>query len=255
MFEEPFAQGSSLIHGLDPRIRLIMALIFAVVVAFLQSLVLAGLALGLGLTIFLFSNPPVQEAGQRLLIVNSFILFLWIMVPWSVPGEAQMVVGPLIFSKPGLQLVWLITLKSNALFFAFLALVATMDTATIGYALGRLKLPSKLVFLFLFTYRYIHVLTLEWQRLLIAARLRGFVPRTNLHSYRTWGNLLAMVFIHSYDRSTRVYTAMLLRGFQGQFVSLRQFQARAADYLLLALWSLIMVIMFVMEFWGDWGHV
>ena len=56
-------------------------------------------------------------------------------------------------------------------------------------ALDRLGAPPRLVFLFLFTYRYLHVLTGEWQRLLTAAKLRGFIPRTNMHTYRTLGFL------------------------------------------------------------------
>ncbi|NLV97065.1 MAG: cobalt ECF transporter T component CbiQ, partial [Desulfovibrionales bacterium] len=75
-------------------------------------------------------------------------------------------------------------------------------------------------------------------------------PRTNMHTYRTLGNLLAMVFVNSYDRSTRVYQAMRLRGFSGQFVSVRHFQANHADLLTLVLWiSLVLVILIMDLFW------
>ena len=68
------------------------------------------------------------------------------------------------------------TLKSNAILLAFLALVTTMDSPTMGHALDRLGVPSKLVFLFLFTYRYLHVIADEWQRLTTAARLPRLSP-------------------------------------------------------------------------------
>ena len=80
-------------------------------------------------------------------------------------------------------LTLLVTIKSNAIVMTFLALVATMDSPTIGYVLERLRFPSKLVFLFLFTYRYLHVIADEWHKLLGAARLRGFAPKTNMHTY------------------------------------------------------------------------
>mgnify|MGYP002228685902 CR=1 FL=1 len=67
-----------------------------------------------------------------------------------------------------------------------------------------------MVFLFLFTYRYLHVIADEWHKLHGAARLRGFAPKTNMHTYRTFGNMLGMVFVHSFDRSVRVYEAMIL---------------------------------------------
>ena len=119
--------------------------------------------------------------------------------------------------------------KSNAIVMTFLALVATMDSPTIGYALERLRFPSKLVFLFLFTYRYLHVIADEWHKLHGAARLRGFAPKTNMHTYRTFGNMLGMVFVHSFDRSVRVYEAMILRGFSGRFQSVAAFRATSRD--------------------------
>ena len=74
------------------------------------------------------------------------------------------------------------TLKSNAIACVFLSLVATLPAATLGHALERLGCPDKLVFLFLFTGRYIHLLAAEWEDLVTAARLRGFRPRTDLHT-------------------------------------------------------------------------
>ena len=98
-----------------------------------------------------------------------------------------------------------------------------------GSALERLRFPSKLVFLFLFTYRYLHVIADEWHKLHGAARLRGFAPKTNMHTYRTFGNMLGMVFVHSFDRSVRVYEAMILRGFSGRFQSVTAFRATSRD--------------------------
>ena len=232
-----------------------MAMIFAVVVAVLHQASLAGIALGLACVIFMASNPPVRQALNRLMVVNTFVLFLWLIVPWTMPGELWLALGPIKISRPGIELAWLVTLKSNAIFLVFLALVASMDSPTIGHVLGRLGFPAKLVFLFLFTYRYVHVLAQEWQRLLVAARLRGFIPRTNMHTYRTLGNLLAMVFVNSYDRSTRVYQAMRLRGFSGQFVSVRHFQANHADLLTLVLWISLVLVILIMDLFREFMRV
>ena len=86
-----------------------------------------------------------------------------------------------------------------------------------------------MVFLFLFTYRYLHVIADEWHKLHVASRLRGFAPKTNMHTYRTFGNMLGMVFVHSFDRSVRVYEAMILRGFSGRFQSVTAFRATSRD--------------------------
>ena len=166
---------------------------------------------------------------RRLAVVNVFIAFLWLTVPLTSGGDVIAAWGPLEVSRAGVLLTLLVTIKSNAIVMTFLALVATMDSPTIGYALERLRFPSKLVFLFLFTYRYLHVIADEWHKLHGAARLRGFAPKTNMHTYRTFGNMLGMVFVHSFDRSVGVYEAMILRGFSGRFQSVTAFRATSRD--------------------------
>lgn len=230
MFDEPFARGASPLHGLDPRFRLALAVLLSVCLAVFTQPAPAALGLVLALLLLAFSRPPLGMLLKRLAVINVFILFLWMTVPWTMPGEPLLRLGPVVFSRPGVALAGLVTLKANAIAAVFLALVATMDSATIGYALDRLGLPSKLVFLFLFTYRYLHVIADEWQRLRTAARLRGFVPRTDMRTYRTTGHLLGMVLVNSYDRSERVYRAMLLRGFAGRFRSVVRFHARRRDF-------------------------
>lgn len=229
MFDEPFARGGSFLHRVDPRFRLAVAFLCAVGLAIVRHPPVAALGLLFAVLLLALSRPPLGALVRRLLAVNIFILFLWLTVPVTMPGEPLALWGPFAFSRPGVLLTLLVTIKSNAIFLMFLALVATMDSPTIGYALERLRFPSKLVFLFLFTYRYLHVIADEWRKLHVAARLRGFVPRTNMHTYRTLGNMLGMVFVRSFDRSTRVYEAMILRGFSGRFQSVTTFRATFRD--------------------------
>lgn len=216
--------------------RLAMAGLFSLCTAVLREPLAAGAALALSVAILGLSRPPLKQLCKRVALVNVFVLFLWLTVPLTMPGAPLLTLGPLTASHEGIALVWLATLKSNAILLTFLALVATMDSPTMGHALERLGVPTKLVFLFLFTYRYLHVIADEWQRLTTAARLRGFSPRTGMHTYRTIGNMLAMVLVNSFDRSGRVYQAMVLRGFQGRFISVVRFKARAKDALFAALW-------------------
>jgi cobalt/nickel transport system permease protein len=196
----------------------------------------AAAALALSCAALALSKPPLAVLARRVAVVNTFVLFLWATVPATMPGETVLAVGPISFSREGLALAGLVTLKSNAILLAFLALVTTMDSPTMGHALDRLGVPPKLAFLFLFTYRYLHVIAEEWQRLVTAARLRGFVPRTGMRSYRTIAHLLAMVLVNSFDRSGRVYQAMILRGFEGRFVSVARFRAGRGDALFALLW-------------------
>lgn len=229
MFDEPFAHGRSLVHAVDPRFRLVAAFVCAVCLAVVRTPEAAWFGFGMAALLLALSRPPMRPVLRRLAVVNVFIAFLWLTVPLTSGGDVIAAWGPLEVSRAGVLLTLLVTIKSNAIVMTFLALVATMDSPTIGYALERLRFPSKLVFLFLFTYRYLHVIADEWHKLHGAARLRGFAPKTNMHTYRTFSNMLGMVFVHSFDRSVRVYEAMILRGFSGRFQSVTAFRATSRD--------------------------
>ena len=230
MFDQPFVRPS-LLQGVDPRVRLACAGLFAVCLAPLQTLTACALGLALGCVLLAAARPPLLPLAQRLGAVNIFILFLWCVTPLTMPGPVLAQWGFFSVTAPGVRLALLVTVKSNAIVCAFLALAASMDAPTAGHALERLGCPPKLVFLFLFTARYIHVLAQEWHTLLVAARLRGFRPRSDLRTYRTLASLLGLLLVRSYDRALRVREAMVLRGFTGHFRSIAAFRARPVDAL------------------------
>jgi len=218
--QEPFSEGTSLMHRLDPRVRLVAAALFAVLTAAVQTYAAALAALALALVCLALARLPMRKVLARLLVVNSFIIFLWLVLPFTYPGDVVWRWGPLAVTREGLLITGLITVKSNAIIIGLIALAATMPVTTLGQALQRLRLPEKLCHLLLFTYRYLYVIEQEYRRLVQAMKIRGFRPGTNLHTYRTYANLAAMLLVRSYDRADRVYQAMLCRGFHGTFYSL-----------------------------------
>lgn len=234
MLPEALSGGHSSLRRLDPRVRLAAAAILSVAFALLTRLDAALAALALGSGLLCLSRPAPGPLARRLCAVNLFVLFLWLTLPWSVPGGPVLGIGPLALTKEGLSLSLLITLKANAIVFVFLALAASMPLPLLAAALEGLRCPSRLTLLLIFTYRYIAVLAEEWQRLMTAASLRGFAPRTDLHTYRTYANLIGMLFVRALDRSRRVWEAMQLRGFAGRFPSLALLRCRAADGVFLA---------------------
>lgn len=230
MFEQPFVRDS-FIQRTDPRLRVLLAVLLAVALALLRQVTACCLGLGLGCLLLALARAPLRALWRRLAAVNVFILFLWLVTPWTTPGTVVWQWHFVEVSREGLYLSLLVTLKSNAIACVFLALVASLPAAALGHALERLGCPDKLVFLFLFTGRYIHLLAGEWQDLMTAARLRGFRPRTSLHTYRTVASLLGLLLVRSHDRALRTREAMLLRGFSGRFHTLDSFSLGPADLL------------------------
>lgn len=233
MIDEPLSLGTTWIHGLDARFRLVACLALSLVAAVAVTPRAPLVVLGAGFVLTGLSRPPLGVALRRLVAVNAFAAFLWLVLPFTTPGASAGTVFGLTATRPGIALALVITLKTNAIFFCILALLATIQAPALGRAMAALGVPDKFAFLFLFTYRYLHVINEEYGRLATAARLRGFGPATTLHTYRTYAALVAMVLVRAFDRSRRVYQAMVLRGFTGRFPSLETFAARRGDVLFL----------------------
>ena len=104
--------------------------------------------------------------------------------------------------------------------------------------------PEKVVHLLLLTVRYVGVLQRESQRLRIAMKARGFRPRMNGHTYRSYGQLVGMLLVRSLDRAERIVAAMKCRGFRGHFYLLDHFAystARDLPFAAIALATLLAV--------------
>ena len=250
MISEPFAIGESMIHRLDPRIRLSLTVLYSFVVALSYQFSVLILALSFSSILILISRVKIQEVFKRLVIVNALILLLWLVLPFTFKGEALSRIGSFAISRPGLILAAQITLKSNAILLAFIALIATMPLATLGHAMYRLRVPEKIVYLLLMTYRYIFVIEEEYQRLIRAAKIRGFRPGTNSNTYRTYSYVIGMLFVRAAARAERVHQAMRCRGFSGKFYSLQEFQINSASWAFAMMLTAIIVGLALME----WYH-
>ena len=243
----PFAAGNSLIHRLDPRIRLLAALVLTVPMAFLhhQNAALAGLASGF--LLILLARLPLAKVLARLVVVNVFILFLWVFIPFSLPGTELFAWGPFAATTQGVDLALLITIKSNAIVLALMALLGTISVQDLGPAMQRLKIPAKLCHILLFTYRYVFVIHQEYVTMRQAMRARGFKPKTDKHTYRSYAWLIGMLLVKSWDRAERVYDAMRCRGFRNRFYSLTKFTTSSKDYAFMAGCLLITVAILGLE--------
>jgi cobalt/nickel transport system permease protein len=78
MISEPFAIGKSMIHRLDPRIRLSLTVLYSFVVALSYQFSVLILALSFSSILILISRVKIQEVFKRLVIVNALILLLWL---------------------------------------------------------------------------------------------------------------------------------------------------------------------------------
>ena len=128
-----------------------------------------------------------------------------------------------------------IMLKSTLAVSAALLLLATTGLNRIAHGLRAFFIPKLFVLQLVLTYRYISVLMEEVSRALTAYSMRSF--RKGLH-YSAWGSMPGHILIRSIDRAERVYAAMCLRGFEGEYRSGSITPLRLYDILFAVCWVL-----------------
>ena len=247
MIEEPFVSGESPIHHIDPRIKVIFAVLFSTIIAVSKQFDSLLAALGFAVLLVLLARLSLKEVIKRLLVVIGFLALLWLVLPLTFEGETAFRLGPISIKTPGVILSAQISLKSISILLLLMALVATINLATLGHALERLRVPDKIVHLLLMTYRYIFVIELEYQRLTRAAKIRGFQPGTNMHTYKTYAYLIGMLFVRATNRAERVYRAMQCRGFNGRYYCLSEFPVHPANWIFVGIMSILAIGLMIWE--------
>lgn len=209
--------GPGLMARLDPRGRILAAVLFALVTVSLSHWPALVAALGMAVALAVTARLPLRTTLKRLAALEGFMLVALAMLPFTVPGDplGQVLGQPI--SIQGLGQAGIILLKANAVTLSLLALVGAIEATTLGHALGRLGVPERFVVLFLFTIRYVEVLDRELARLRLAMRARAFRARSNWHTWRSMGWLVGMLLVMSAERAERIHAAMRCRGFTGRF--------------------------------------
>jgi cobalt/nickel transport system permease protein len=186
---------------LDPRAKLLGVLAFVVATALLTrtSLLLASLAIAI--VFAASSRVPVGHLSRAYLTALPFIL---------VASASVFVFGG---AERGLNM-WM---RVSACTLALLTLATGTETFDLFSGLRRLKVPPVLTTLLMLTYRYMMLISGEYERMKIARRARGFTGGRNLldrNGMRVLSYTAGMILVRSSARAERVYEGLKARGFR-----------------------------------------
>jgi len=241
-----YYHAESPLHRLDPRVKVLLTVAFILSNALLPDG--AWSAFGLAWIVILFanhfSNLGIEFSFKRSFIALPFALTAVsaIFMPAGQP-LAEWTLGPLqlIPTDAGLLRFISIMLRAWLSVQAGIMLVAVTPFPDMIHAFEHLRVPAILTTIIAFLYRYLFVLTDEVMRLLRARDARS-AALPGLKSGRSvfWrakiaGNMAGQLFLRSYERSDRIYNAMLARGYQGQMRTLRAHTLTRRDWLALLL--------------------
>ncbi len=249
-----YHETDSFIHRLDPRVKVVVTVAFILSNALLPD----GAWMAFGLSwLFLLSANVISKLGisftlKRSLIALPFALIA-VTVLFSIPGNPlttfRFLFWDLTITDSGLLRFVSILIRSWMSVQMAILLVAAARFPDIVHALEHLRVPTILTTIIAFLYRYLFVLADEVFRLLRARESRSAaVAGTRSGGSVAWragvaGNMAGQLFLRSYERSDRVYNAMLARGYTGHLNTINPHEMRRVDYVTTAL-ALIVILLF-----------
>lgn len=213
---------SSLLYRLDPRVKVITAflLIAGIVVTPDYAWVAYPLLWTLVGSLAAISQLSVWRLGRRAGLALPFTLAAVTLLV-TTPGQPVLSAAGLSVTDAGLARFLGIVLKSWLSMQVALLLVLTTRSADLLSALKGLGVSETLVGTINLMQRYLLTLKDEADRLLRARAARsgvceGIKPGGSLlWRAQVTGGMVGNLFLRSYERSERVYTAMLARGYNG----------------------------------------
>ncbi|MBC8333610.1 MAG: cobalt ECF transporter T component CbiQ [Anaerolineae bacterium] len=241
---DQFRAHASALHRLDPRVKVLLTVGYILSNALLPDG--SWLAFAAAWLLLLWSNERAH-LGLGYTFKRSFVAF-----PFAIAAISA------IFSPSGNSLAeWnlgFVTLVPTDFgvvrFFSILVrswlsvqmailLVTTTQFPDLIHAFEHLKAPRTLTTIIAFLYRYLFVLTDEAYRLMRArearsAGLPGFKRGGSLFwRAKITGEMAGQLFLRSYERSDRIYNAMLARGYTGHIRTLNPHTMQHSDWLTL----------------------
>lgn len=222
-FQERYQAGDSPLHRLDPRVKLATTLLLIVGIVLTPDRAGPAYPLLWALlgSLAMIGGPGAWRLAKMGSVALPFALAA-ITLPFTVPGEPVITVLGLTVSDAGLIRFVSILLKSWLAVQAALLLAMTTHFTDLLWAMESLRIPGTLVAIIGFMYRYLFTLKDEAERLIRARSARsGTAGQRKSGGSLLWrakvaGGMIGNLFLRSYERSERVYEAMLARGYSGQ---------------------------------------
>ena len=235
---DDLARKNTAIHRLHPLVKVITTVIYlGVIASFSRYEVTSLLPLVLFPVVILAgAELPVGSVMKRVALVQPLIIGIGILNPLF--DQVQVSIGSIVIAQGWITFLSLM-IKGCLTVSAGLLLIATTGMDKLAGALRLMKVPKLFVLQLLLTYRYISVLLDEAARMQRAYQLRA--PGQKGIDRSVWGSFAGQLLLRTFDRAQRVYVAMKLRGFTGDYHRGDYRRASCRDLAYLAGWTLFFV--------------
>ena len=211
---DSYSNLDSPIHRWEQQSKIIALFILIFSFAFVQKLILVIPMIGITVILYHLSNLPFSFWINRLRYPGFFILAVVIFLPFFSGDTILFQLGFLSIKEEGCLHLILLLSRFLCILTVTLVLFGTASFIRSFKAMRSLGISSIIIDMMLLTYRYLEELGDRLTSRQKAIKLRGFNPgKLNRRNLKTIAQLTGSLLTESYERSLRVYQAMILRGY------------------------------------------
>ena len=237
---DEYSNLDSPLHRWELRCKLIGFIILIFAFSFVRDLFMLLAMIAVTVAIYFISRLPVSFLLRRLRYPSFFLLAMVLILPFISGQTIVMSLGPFDLRQEGLFSVLLIAIRFLSILTIGLVLFGTAPFLTTIKAMRALGLPAIMSDMVLLSFRYLHEIGSDLQKMQVAAKLRGFHHhRFSFRGLSVPAWLSGSILVRSYERSEWVYKAMILRGYGHAGHPQDEFQIHTRDIVILALFLMV----------------
>ncbi|MGE4283268.1 MAG: energy-coupling factor transporter transmembrane protein EcfT [Clostridia bacterium] len=251
--------GESVIHKLDPRIKIILTLMYIAALFMIKNFTGYLLFAAFTFQLIFISTVPIQYVFKGLKPLAFIIIFTALINMFMSGGRPLFVLGPLTATVEGLQMAVLMTLRLLFLIIGTSLLTFTTSPILLTDGIEKLLNPFKkigipaheLAMMMTIALRFIPTLLEETDKIMKAQMARGadFESGNLLKRAKGLVPLLVPLFISAFRRADELAIAMESRCYRGgdQRTRMKQLKLYNRDFIAIAVVIILMVVLFLVR--------
>lgn len=234
------ARGTSWLHTLDSRAKLVTTMAFIVAVVSVDKYAVAQLIpfLIYPTVLVAIGNIPTGYILKKIVLVAPFALMVGLFNP-LLDRTVLLHLGPWDISGGWISLFSLL-FRVGLTVGTALILIALTSFTGICFALEKMMVPKVFVTQLLFLYRYLFVLVDEAGRMNRARSLRTFDTRGP--GLKTYSSMIGYLLLKATSRSERIHLAMRCRGFDGTVRMMTESRFGGREIIFVGGWVLLFLL-------------
>lgn len=260
-----YYSGNSILHRLDPRIKLIVAIVMMVGLFSAKSLWSFLLLTVLSVLLIFISGVPLRTVLRGVRPLIFVLVFTTLIAVFMTKGEGEPLFSVRVFSwltlemyAEGIVRAALLSLRvvllviTTSLFLTYTTTPTTLTDALerVLHPLTYLRIPVyDFAMMMTIALRFIPTLVEETDRIMCAQKARGadFASGSIIRRVRALIPILIPLFVSSFRRAGELATAMECRCYRGGTgrTRLRVMRCRAKDWLFLAAAAVCLALVYL----------